>query len=138
MNPMTTFMKKQGVKVALPLLLFATACGEGAGPTAEGDVDLPLGDPTPMAKAATDSGLKLSTEGSAFDPAKQEIDLGDLDAKEAMNGVSDEANAGTAPTATEVAANGYDTKAAVPEPTTLAGLAIAALGLGAIKRKHAA
>ena len=135
MNPMTTFMKKQGVKVALPLLLFATACGEGTGPVAQGDSNSLELDNVEL--ATTDNGpvLKLDSAGNVPDAIEQEINLDDM-GKEKMNGSFDGANPGT--TVTDIASNGSDTKTAVPEPTTLAGLAIAALGLGAIKRKQAA
>lgn len=106
---MIQILKKQGIKAALPLLLLATACGEGGSPS-----------------AFEPGGNVISSDGSPEEIVKAlSLDNDSLDS------LVDETVASNALSADEPAAK-------VPEPTTLAGLAIAALGLGAIKRKQSA
>ena len=122
--------------MALPLLLFATACGEGTGPVAESDQELSNVPQMPSASGASAPASPIVANAELALADGGDVDL---DTEEANVGVSDGANAGTGTTTVAgIAANGSDTSTAVPEPTTLAGLAIAALGLGAIKRKQAA
>lgn len=114
-NPMIQILKKQGVKAALPLLLLATACGDGGTPSATFQPD-----------------EAISSDGEAAAVIANESGLPDL-AKMMENEAPEAAGIDLAKVALA-----DEPAAKVPEPTTLAGLAIAALGLGAIKRKQSA
>lgn len=126
MNLMINTLKKQGIKAALPLLLLATACGEGT-PTASADVNaVPSSDLAAEVTASETNAFAGLSDMEA--PAPPENVLPDTDKAEETDTVMAQAkNAAFAPTATKV-----------PEPATLTGLAVAALGLGAVKRKRAA
>lgn len=134
MNPTLRFLQKHGLKVSLPLLLLATACGEGtstsafapksgdaagraitaaATPTTNG-----MGVPNALGAGLKDPGVTLP------DNADQTSTNPVLPPSGGNSGSSTGAGAGTA--------------ASVPEPAALAGLAIAAAGMIVIKRKQAA
>ncbi|MEM9089972.1 MAG: PEP-CTERM sorting domain-containing protein [Cyanobacteria bacterium P01_F01_bin.53] len=115
---MIQILKKQGLKAALPLLLLATACGEGGSPSA----------------FQLDEGV-VSSDGAADVVATGESGMPDLAEMLETSTSGPEAEGGVA---VKKVASYDDTAAKVPEPTTLAGLAVAALGLGAIKRKQSA
>lgn len=121
-NEMIQTIKKQGLKVALPLLLLTTACGEGPDSTSQFDLLTPSSDKgtTTVVEADTDAyaGLRASLNAEAETQAASNAFGEGIDLAKVV------------PTEASV------TK--VPEPTALAGLAIAALGLGAIKRKQSA
>lgn len=120
MNPTIQFMKQQGIKVSLPLLLLATACGEG----------------TPSASL---SPVSLDAESSAATPEVIADTSGfEAPATPELPSPATTPTSATAPTAGSGVVATAVPAASVPEPTTLAGLAVAALGLGAIKRKSAA
>lgn len=123
MNPMITFMKKQGLKVSLPLLLLATGCDTQSLSAAlrpsnvvssdfTADVMEPSSDTPETSSAATMPSPAVASDGSSKETVTE------------------------APVPSLSVAG--DTAASVPEPATLAGLAIAGLGMGAIKRKRAA
>ncbi|MEL6779311.1 MAG: PEP-CTERM sorting domain-containing protein [Cyanobacteria bacterium J06597_16] len=114
---MIQILKKQGVKAALPLLLLATACGDGPSAALQADaVTGAASDGDVTAVESNDSGIPAIGDMDFSAPESAEAKAVDLDAV----AFSDEPS----------------TK--VPEPTAIAGLAVAALGLGAIKRKQSA
>lgn len=123
MNPMIAFMKKQGLKVSLPLLLLATGCD------------------TQSLSAALQPGSAASSGATADavtpDPGTSEIpSTATMPSPATAPDTSGEEAAVEAPLPSLSGAGGGATS--VPEPATLAGLAIATLGMGAIKRKRAA
>ncbi len=185
MNPMITFMKKQGLKVSLPLLLLATGCDTQTLATAfqpgnvvssNGNADVVESDPV-IAAFVEVYGEKLKSLKSIPSSLDElESALGPLDEPTKARILEylarlDEptkarileylarqqhpvASATTMPSpATASDASGEEAAVeaplptlsgsgsgatSVPEPATLAGLAIATLGMGAIKRKRAA
>ncbi len=133
MNPTIQFMKKQGLKVFLPLLLLATACGEGT-PSAlqANDVSSP---PVPEIVGAkpTSVGLASGVESTMPAPIVEELDL---DPEDASTNKSVQPDVGSVNGV--VALVPVTTMTKVPEPAAIAGLAMTALGLVAIKRKRVA
>ncbi len=134
MNPTNQFFKKQGLKVCLPLLLLATACGEGATSSLQSDKTV---DVTPVA-TATDSGgvtfkgsqpQPVPTAAPVVLPPEGKSTLGD----KVLPPTSEEEEAPATPV-TPVSTGTTQ----VPEPTALAGLAIAAAGIVVVKRKQQA
>lgn len=125
MSPMIKILKKQGIKAALPLLLLATACGEGNSPSASSD-DI----------EAPSSGGAAVTEVSAEMP-----DMGDVDGSSLLDPAvvpSTDDKEDTDVMAAAKSAAFPDTSTKVPEPATLTGLAVVALGFGAVKRRRSA
>lgn len=123
MNPMITFMKKQGLKVSLPLLLLATGCD------------------TQSLSAAFQPGNVQSSDSSIADvevdpTASETSSTATMPSAAVASDGSSEGTVTAAPVPTLSVAG--DDATSVPEPATLAGLAIAGLGMGAIKRKRAA
>lgn len=121
MNPMIHFMKTHGLKVCLPLLLLTTACGEGTSSSsfqasdAESEPVAELSNPAPASRTAAPSPAPVAPPAAGVD-----IDLG-VEEKPVL----------------PVAISPVEpTK--VPEPAAIAGLAITALGLVAVKRKRVA
>lgn len=123
MNPMITFMKKQGLKVSLPLLLLATGCDTQSLSAALQPGGAASSDFTP--DAVEPDPVTSETPSTAAMPSPATADSS-----------SEEETAVEAPLPSLSGAGGGATS--VPEPATLAGLAIATLGMGAIKRKRAA
>ncbi|MGB7087814.1 MAG: PEP-CTERM sorting domain-containing protein [Phormidesmis sp.] len=117
-------LKKQGLRVALPLLLLTTACGGEKSTTAfQPGAGIQSSDAAEtVAPASTEAFAGLSADATLGE-------LGDI----VPTTESDEniADAILVPDFDEVSTS-------VPEPTALAGLAVAALGLGAIKRRQSA
>ncbi len=123
MNPMITFVKKQGLKVSLPLLLLATGCDTQSLSASLRPSNVQSSDSTAgVIEPSSDTPETIST-ATMPSPAV----ASDSSSKEAAT---------EAPVPSLSVAG--DTAASVPEPATLAGLAIAGLGMGAIKRKRAA
>ncbi len=123
MNPMITLMKKQGLKVSLPLLLLATGCDTQSLSAALRPSNVSSSD---LTAGAVESGpIVTETIGTATMPSSAVA--------------ADGSSAETAATDSVPSLSVADNEAAsVPEPATLAGSAIAGLGMGAIKRKRAA
>jgi hypothetical protein len=121
MNPMIHFMKTQGLKVALPLLLLTTACGEGTSSSSfqASDAAEPVAELGTPAPASAPIAATLAGSPVAPPAAGDDIELE----------VEEEA---PLPIISPV----ESTK--VPEPTAIAGLALTALGLVAVKRKRVA
>lgn len=117
---MIHIIKKQGLKAALPLLLLATACGEGGSPSASFDGPI-LNDKAEAAEtiisANTDAYKGLESLKESLENHKE---AGATYEEIVLAKLADEEGAEK-----------------VPEPMTLAGLAVAALGLGVMKRKSA-
>ena len=125
MNPMIKILKKQGIKAALPLLLLATACGEGNSPSAvSSDIDAPS------------SGQSDMVVANAEMPDTGDVDSTSLLAAEVVPSTSDKEEDDVMAKAKSAAFP--DTVTKVPEPATLTGLAVVALGLGAVKRRRTA
>lgn len=121
---MIQIFKKQGLKAALPLLLLATACGEGA-PTVQSD--------------KKDTGNFDTIEEVV--KADTSIFEGGTDVGEALNAAIAKTEAKELATdnmATLITIPPEKEAEKIPEPMTLAGLAVAALGLGTLKRKQSA
>lgn len=119
---MIQVIKKQGLKAALPLLLLATACGEGA-PSAQQFDSVP-------AETYEEIAEVISANTDTYDGLKEITEY--IDAKA-------EKEEATETLAVKVANPTHDAAVKkVPEPTALAGLAIAGMGLIGIKRKQAA
>ena len=123
---MIKILKKQGIKAALPLLLLATACGEGTPSSALSDnIE---GAPSSGGSSAAVVASTTMPDAGALAPS------GLLDAAIVPGDDADDTDV-----MPQAKANSFaDTATKVPEPATLTGLAIAALGLGAIKRKRIA
>ena len=123
MNPMITFMKKQGLKVSLPLLLLATGCD------------------TQSLSAAFQPG-NVASSGDVADVIEPDPTASEIGSTATMPSPAEASAGSSEETATEASVPSLsvagDSAASVPEPATLAGLAIAGLGMGAIKRKRAA
>ena len=119
-NEMIQTIKKQGLKVALPLLLLTTACGD----------EIPSASQFDALNSSSDQGTEevIEADTNAFAGLRAS-----LNAEAEAQAASNEFDGGI-DLAKVVLADESATK--VPEPTALAGLAIAALGLGAIKRKQ--
>lgn len=143
MNPTFSFLQKHGLKVSLPLLLLATACGDGGGNTAF----RPNGGSA--AGQAITNAAKPDT--SAFGVPKApstglgtpNVTLPDNTNNSSSGPVLPPTNAGggaiTGGTGNNSGAGaGAGATASVPEPAALAGLAIAAAGMVVIKRKQSA
>lgn len=118
---MIQIFKKQGLKAALPLLLLATACGESA-PTAQLDAI------SAIAPDTIEEAVKADT--SSFEAMGKTLDEA-IAHTEAKAVATDEI-------ATLITVPPEKEAEKVPEPMTLAGLAVAALGLGTLKRKQSA
>ena len=119
---MIQVMKKQGLKAALPLLLLATACGEGA-PSAQQFDSAPADSYEEITEV-------ISANTEAYDGLQEITEY--IEAKA-------EQEEATETLAVKVAnPTNDDVVKKVPEPTALAGLAIAGMGLIGIKRKQAA
>lgn len=123
---MIQIMKKQGLKAALPILLLATACGEGAPSAQQFDTVTP--EAYEQAKEAIAANPDVYKDLQALVAASAEpadlaeaIEVADKDMKLLVL---------VPPTDNSIEK--------VPEPMTLAGLAIAAVGLGTLKRKQTA
>lgn len=128
MNPTIKFMKKQGLKVFLPLLLLATACGEGT-PSALQSKDALL-PPVPEIVGAkpTSIGFAIGVESKMPAPIFENLDLDLEDASTFNPDLPDVGSGGAFVPGT--------TTTQVPEPAAIAGFAVTALGLVAIKRKR--
>ncbi|MEL7352943.1 MAG: PEP-CTERM sorting domain-containing protein [Cyanobacteria bacterium P01_A01_bin.116] len=117
---MIHIIKKQGLKAALPLLLLATACGGDGTPSASFDglsADGPVDAPETIISANTDAYKGLESLKESLENHKE---AGTTYEEIVLAKLADE-----------------DGAEKVPEPMTLAGLAVAALGLGVMKRKSA-
>ncbi|MGC1306239.1 MAG: PEP-CTERM sorting domain-containing protein [Phormidesmis sp.] len=118
---MIKVIKKLGIKAALPLLLLATACGDTT--TSASPIS---GDNGGVTSAGTSQ--TQGADSSAFAGLSDMLDGADASVPTGSEeGVDLTKVVPTSPAAKPV-----------PEPTALAGLAVAALGLGAIKRKQSA
>ena len=117
-------MKKHGLKAALPLLLLATACGDGAPSASEFDAVTSEAYEEAIAtvKADTSAYEGLKKLGKAADAADAKVE-----AEETLAEKVKYADALKKPETQKI-----------PEPATLAGLAIAGLTLGGLKRKQSA
>ena len=135
---MIQFLKTHGLKVCLPVLLLTTACGE----------DMPSAQQADVATVSSEAVAAAAQPSAGF--GTPNVDSAELDAPEiAINLDTDEPSiADVLPPATsdEGATDGEMTSEAIssaneptkiPEPATLAGLAIAAAGLSVVKRKKA-
>ena len=142
MNPTLRFLQKQGLKVSLPLLLLATACGDGGTtsafqPNSGGAAGRAItaasqpntngmGAPSPLSSGLVTPNVTLP------DSADQ------TSAKEVLPPSGDTSGSGSSTGANPGAGAAAGAAASVPEPAALAGLAIAAAGMIVIKRKQAA
>ncbi len=135
MNPTLKFLKAQGLKLSLPLLLLTTACGDGTPSASQGDVATV--DPDPIAQAAQPSvGFGTTPAGNSAGLPTPAVSLpantgGTGSLSNALPPAS--TNAGTSSAAVPSAG-----ATAVPEPAALLGLAIAAAGMVTLKRKQSA
>jgi len=118
---MIQILKKQGLKAALPLLLLATACGEGA-PTVQADVQ--------AAKPADIIEAAAKADTSSYEGMRETLDAAIAQTEAKAIATDNIATLVTVPPEKEAEK--------IPEPMTLAGLAVAALGLGTLKRKQSA
>ena len=119
---MIQVMKKQGLKAALPLLLLATACGEGAPSAQQFD--------SAQADSYEEIAEVISANTEAYDGLQEITEY--IEAKAEQEEATETLAVKVAnPTSDDVVKK-------VPEPTALAGLAIAGMGLIGIKRKQAA
>ncbi len=136
MNPTLRFLQKHGLKVSLPLLLLATACGEGTSTSAfapkSGDA---AGRAITAAATPTTTGLGVPS-ASSTGLGTPNVTLPDNANQTSTNPVLPPS--GGNPGSSTGAGTGAGTAASVPEPAALAGLAIAAAGMIVIKRKQAA
>ncbi len=132
MNPTNQFLKKQGLKVCLPLLLLATACGEG---TTSSSFQPDAATPSAQITAP-------STGNSLTLGAPQAADNGLKPASVTLPPATDSSNSKPvlppASLKTSPAVTSGGSSAKVPEPTALVGLAIAAAGMVVVKRKQQA
>ncbi len=140
MNPTIQFFKKQGLKVSLPLLLLATACGEETPSAQQADAEQSASASIVVA-AQPSSGFGNTPTGTT-PPAAPEVSI-DTDPEPTTIAdvlppapTTDEATGADAVASAAIGA--AEAVATVPEPTALAGLAIAAAGLIVVKRKQAA
>ena len=126
MSPMIKILKKQGIKAALPLLLLATACGEGNSPSAvSSDVEAPSsGDSELVVANAEEMPGAVNVDSTSLLDSAVVPSTDDADDTDVM--------------AAAKSASFVDTATKVPEPATLTGLAVVALGLGAVKRRRTA
>jgi hypothetical protein len=135
MNPTNQFLKKQGLKVCLPLLLLATACGEGTPSSLQSDTNKPV-DTSVVASAGTGGAFVTPSASSAGLPTPAITVT--PPAEKPLNEVLPPSGTGTTPVAGAPVGSGTSGTTKVPEPTALMGLAIAAAGMVVIKRKQAA
>ncbi len=140
---MIQLLKAHGLKVCLPLLLLSTACGEGTPSAQQADVStIPSGKDTAAVVQAS-GGFDTPDAGRAnLEAADVDINLDTNTSGPSIADVlppvtaTEEATSDGAITSEAISAANEPTK--IPEPTTLAGLAIAAAGLSVVKRKKAA
>ncbi len=141
MNPTLSFLQKQGLKISLPLLLLATACGEGTSTSAfQPNSGGAAGRAITAAATSTTAGLGVPT-ASSDGLGTPDVTLPE-DAE--PTSLSNALPPSTTPTDGASAGGGSSSGgaagavASVPEPAALAGLAIAAAGMIVIKRKQTA
>lgn len=141
MNPTLRFLQKQGLKISLPLLLLATACGEGTTTSAfqpnSGDA---AGSAITAAAKPTTNGMGVPTASSVGlgTPNVTLPDNADQTSTKEVLPPSTTSNGGASTGGASGAGTAAGAAASVPEPAALAGLAIAAAGMIVIKRKQAA
>ena len=134
MNPILNLIKKRGATMVLPLLLLTTACGEDASSSLQSDAAVPdLSTPLQSVEAAPSASL---TEGVAA-PVAADVKIGSEEESVSTGTTlpTDTAGESSAQAVAVTAESQSLLVADVPEPATLAGLAVAAMSLRVIKRR---
>ena len=140
MNTAIRFLKAHKYKVALPLLLLTTACGETSTPSQQAD-QTPAAAESVLAAAQPSGGFGVPTVENTSIEAP-EVTLPESESEEVSfedvlpPSDAQEMNSESTDSTEEIVAAVESEATAVPEPATLAGLAIAAASLVAAKRKQ--
>lgn len=135
---MIQFLKTHGLKVCLPVLLLTTACGEDTSSAQQADVAT-VSSEAVAAAAQPSAGFGTPNVESANLNAPEiaiNLDTDTPSIDDVLPPVTSEEGATDGEIMSEAISSANEpTK--IPEPATLAGLAIAAAGLSVVKRKKA-